>query len=303
MSLSHEIAVHNQQLVRYLLGLLPPDDADRIDELSVVDDDIAARLRIVEDDLVDAYVRGALSGDTLARFEAHYLSSPLRRERVAFARNFVSAVDRAAPGAGRATRPRSTRPGWVLALAAAAAVLLVACVGLVFQSVRLGRGLTDAERARIALDRRTRELEQQLAELRAANRTAASELERVRESSAAAPQDAPQIALVLLPQTRSLGPVPTLAVPPGATRIGFELRLESNDFSRYQVGLRDPSTNTVVWRSGWAAPKSSADLSSMVIALPSALLKPQHYTFDLAGRGPNGNAEVVGSYTFEIVPR
>jgi hypothetical protein len=304
MSLSHEIAVHDQQLVRYLLGLLAEDEADRIDELSVVDDDLAARLRVVEDDLVDAYVRGALSGDTLKRFESHYLSSPLRRDRVTFARNFVSAVDRAQPLAAAGIRTRSGRPRWVAGLAAAAAaVLLVASVGLLLQSVRLGRGLSDAESARIALDQRTRDLERQLAELRAANQTAVSELERLRGSSATAQPDALRIALVLLPQTRAVGPVPTLAVPPGAARIGFELRLESNDFSRYQVGLRDPAANTTVWRSGWAAPRTSAGVSSVLIALPSELLKPQHYTFDLAGRGPGGGAEVVGSYTFEIAPR
>src|SRR5215470_9307521 len=118
MSLSHEIAVHDQQLVRYLLGQVTPDEADRIDELSVVDDDIAARLRSVEDDLVDAYVRGALSGDTLARFESYYLSSPLRRERVRFARSFVPAVDREPrqPAAGRGVR----RWSWVPGLAAVA---------------------------------------------------------------------------------------------------------------------------------------------------------------------------------------
>ncbi|HMF97994.1 MAG TPA: hypothetical protein VKE96_27025 [Vicinamibacterales bacterium] len=303
MSPSHEIAVHDQQLVRYLLGQLPPDDADRIDELSVVDDDIAARLRVVEDDLVDAYVRGALSGDTLKRFESHYLSSPLRRERVAFARSFVSAVDRAQPPAARTAPMRAVRPRWISALSVAAAVLLAACAGLLLQSIRLGRGLKDAERARIALDQRTRDLERQIAELRAPNQTVASEREHARESSPAPPQEPLRIALVLLPQTRAIGPVPTLRVPPGAARIGFELRLESNDYSRYQVGLRDPAANTTVWRSGWAAARSSGAGSAVVVALPSELLKPQHYTFDLAGRGPDGGAEVVGSYTFEIVPR
>jgi hypothetical protein len=303
MAQSHEIAVHDQQLVRYLLGQLSPDEADRIDELSVVDDDIASRLRLVEDDLVDAYVRGALSGDTLQRFESYYLSSPLRRHRVTFARQFVSAVDRAHPTAASRTDLRTARPRWLPALAAAAAILLAVCAGLLYQSVRLGRGLAMAETARVALDQRTRELERQLAELRAANRTALNDLAAARETTAAPPQDALQIALVLLPQTRDLGPVPTLAVPPGVGRIGFELRLESGDYARYQVGLRGLATNRVVWRSGWASPKTTTDGSSIQIALPSELLKPQHYTFDLAGRGPDGGAEVVGSYTFEIVPR
>lgn len=302
MSLSHEIAVHDQQLVRYLLGLLSPDEADRIDEMSVVDDDIATRLRLVEDDLVDAYVRGALSGDTLEQFESHYLASPLRRDRVTFARQFVSAVDRAIPGAAGRTSV-AARPRWLPALAAVAALLLVACAGLLVQSIRLGRGLTAAESARVALDQRTRELERQLAELRTANRTALGDVERARESSVPSVQDALRIALVLLPQTRDAGPVPTLAVPHGTVRIGFELRLESNDYARYQVGLRDLVKNTVVWRGGWAAPRTTAGESSVQVALPADLLRPQHYTFELAGRGPDGGAEVVGSYTFEIVPR
>src|SRR4029077_1487717 len=142
---------------------------------------------------------------------------------------------------------------WVPALAAAAAILVAACAGLLFQSMRLGRGLSDAESARVVLDQRTRELERQLAELRAANKTALSELERARGASVPPLEDAVRIALVLLPQTRDAGPVPTLAVPRGAARIGFELRLESNDYARYRVGLRDLVANTVVWRSGWAA--------------------------------------------------
>src|SRR5580765_7224603 len=85
------------ELVQYLLGLLPPEDAERLDEASIVDDDVAARLRSVEDDLVDAYVRGALTGETLTRFESHYLLSPRRRQHVAFAGRFLRAVDQKTP--------------------------------------------------------------------------------------------------------------------------------------------------------------------------------------------------------------
>src|SRR5262249_5784040 len=175
----NDIAIHDQQLVRHLLGLLPPDEADRIDELTIVDDEIAARLRGVEDDLVDAYVRGALSGDTLTRFESHYLSSPLRRRRALFAKSLVPAVDRATPTAPVAA-PQSQRPRWTPALAVAAAVLLAACVGLVVQTARLGRGLAVARSEQSAGDARTRRLEQQLADLRAAHQNAIEELERAR---------------------------------------------------------------------------------------------------------------------------
>jgi hypothetical protein len=53
-SLSPQSGRHDRQLVRYLLGLLPEKDTERFDEECVVDDDVAERLRVVEDDLVDA---------------------------------------------------------------------------------------------------------------------------------------------------------------------------------------------------------------------------------------------------------
>ena len=88
--LGHE----DRQLVRYLLGMLSDTDAERLDEQSIVDDEIAARLRSIENDLVDAYVCGTLEGELRERFESFYLASSLRRERVKFARGFLNAVDR-----------------------------------------------------------------------------------------------------------------------------------------------------------------------------------------------------------------
>src|SRR5262245_5872489 len=75
MSVLNEIGPADKELQSYLLGLLPDEDAERLDELSIIDDQVAERLRIVEDDLVDAYVNGELTGATLERFESHYLAS------------------------------------------------------------------------------------------------------------------------------------------------------------------------------------------------------------------------------------
>ena len=60
MSLLRDSAAENERLVRYLVGLLPADEAERLDEQSIVDDDVACRLLSVENDLVDAYVREQL---------------------------------------------------------------------------------------------------------------------------------------------------------------------------------------------------------------------------------------------------
>lgn len=301
--LRRDTPLDDQQLIRYLLGLLPPNEADRFDEASVVDDEVATRLRGVEDDLVDAYVRGTLAIDLRERFESHYLSSPRRRERVAFAAAFARAVDEAPRSSASPSWRRRWIPALLPALAVAATLLLVASAGLLFESVRLGRGLSVAESDRAALDRRARELESQNADLRAANADIAKQLARAQTSAAAA-HDAKAIALVLLPQTRSVATVPVLALPPAHDdRVGFELRLDVNEFNRYQVGLRDPASNRVIWRSAWIGATASADGASVGVAVPLALLKPQHYTLDLAGRTGGDAAHVIGSYAFEVTPR
>src|SRR5262249_26328110 len=111
MSQPKELISEDQQLVNYLLGLLPEDEAERLDEASIVDDHVAARLCEVENDLVDAYVMETLDPDTRWRFEACYLTSPRRREKVKFARRFLRAVDRASapPAAPLAVAPSSSK--------------------------------------------------------------------------------------------------------------------------------------------------------------------------------------------------
>jgi hypothetical protein len=328
MSAAHESGHDDQQLVRYLLGLLPDEDTERLDEMSIADEEVAARVGVVEDDLVDAYVRGTMPDDTRARFESVYLSSPRRRQKVRFAESFLRAVD--PPGAPAADthdvspRPSSSgrmgpRPASWWGLALAAALVLLAGGAVVLNEMRLRNGLHEAQSARDTLDRRAHELEQQLESERTATAAATQELERVRTSlaeltlrsssagapgQAAAASPAPtMVALVLPPQTRSGGPVATMAVPPGAERLAFELQLEGNDFTRYEVTLKDPATGRIVWRSNEIGARSSGDLSLISIVVPAGGLKSQHYSLELTGYGAAGARQVLSSYSFRIVRR
>jgi hypothetical protein len=85
-------------LLRYLLGALPVDEAEPIEEASIVDDDLAARLNAMERDLVDNYVRGEMESSGLAKFQSWYLSSPLRVQKIEAARAILSLADAVAEG-------------------------------------------------------------------------------------------------------------------------------------------------------------------------------------------------------------
>ena len=302
---SHEL-VHDRQLVRYLLGLLSDDEAERVDRLSVASDEVAWRLRIAEDDLVDAYVRGTLDAEAIERFESFYLSTERRRQKVTFARTFVAAIDRTggsskSPSLRRPTVPRSWK---VWRLVAAAAMLLVAGLAL-REYLRLRTDLTVAQSVSAGLSNRARELERQLNDAREADAETARQLEsiRARGSAQALSSSPPAIALVLLPQTRSVGPIATVAVPDGVSVVELELQLESNDFARYQAVLKDPGTNRIVWRRDRIMVRAGGRTPRAALGIPAGVLKPQHYSLELNGTNASGDAEVAGSYVFQVVRR
>src|SRR5262245_9957724 len=243
MTRSREIVQDDQHLVRYLLGLLPDAEAQRLDEASIVDDDVAFRLRNVEEDLIDAYVAGTLDWDTRQQFESVYLTSHLRREKVLFAERFLSAVDRAAssqrahpaPAVPPAARVgRFALRSWFSWPLAAAALLTLTFGTLLLEEVRLRERLSGAERGRVALTDRAQNLQKQLDDQRAANIDTRRELDRIRAAQVPTP------AFVLLPQMRTTAPVSTVAVPPGSGVVPFDLRLDADDFSAYHVAVRGP---------------------------------------------------------------
>ena len=320
MSLLRDSAVDSERLVRYLMGLLPQEEADRLDEQSIVDDDVACRLLTVENDLVDAYVRETLEPDLRLRFESHYLASPLRRRRVKFARRFLAAVDLQTPAtvlrAVSTTQPiriRTSLTSWMsrqrkLAwpVLAVAATFLLAVGLLVAENVNLRTGLHQALHDEDAQDRRAQALSSQLDSARATNAHLARALEEARASSSKASQaatpGAAQAAIVLLPQTRSLGPLPTLAFS-STGLVPLDLRLESGDFPCYRAVLKDQDAGRLVWESALLAPRS-ATAAVVSLLVPAGILKPPHrYAFELAGVDAAGREEVVGSYTFQIDPR
>lgn len=306
MKVARDTGPTEEQLVRYLLGQLPADEAERLDEAAIVDDDIAARLTRVEDDLVDRYVVDALDAVTRDRFEAHYLGTARRREKVEFARRFMPAIDRAA--APRPAQVARNGRNLVWPLVAIAASLLVASGLLVVNDVQLRSALDALRQERGERDIRTRSLEAQLAAARDAAARAATRAEQAAQNVAAGrsrlserlSSGLPAIAaLVLSPQRRSLESMPTIAAT-ADDRILVELRIEANEHERYQVVLTDSQTTRVAWRSGTVTPHVSGGASFVAVDVPAAGLESRRYTFELSGVDQSGRADPVATYAFEL---
>lgn len=142
------------ELRKYLLGELVSDDALRVEARLFLEEEYARLLKAAEDDLVDEYVSGELTGDERERFERHFLSDPARQDDLKVARalrNYITwddAADAAVEEGHRGLAPPATT-WWSflsfapdrrrsLKLAAAFAILLVAAGGawLVFNTLR-----------------------------------------------------------------------------------------------------------------------------------------------------------------------
>lgn len=257
------LAIHDERmLVLYLLGLLPQEETERLDEASIVDDDVAARLTDAETDLIDAYVTGALAGELRRRFEAVYLSSNRNRTRVEAARRFRAAIDSATPDRA------APRLAFVRPLLAAAATVIVASGVLLFQE---RHGL------RWPLQR-----------------------EPQAESATIA---GPSAATTLSPQVRAVSEVPTITLAAGSRELAIDLRLESNDFSQYQVALMDPPNHNAVWLSLPLTAVRRGAASFVSVRIPQSLLSSQHYSFELAGVDASGRRTAIGSYAVQIERR
>src|SRR5262245_16500561 len=169
-------APDDEHLARYLLGALPDEETERLDELSIADTSFADRLNAVEFDLVDSYVSGELSGDMLAHFKSRCRSSPAMRDKVKVAES-LAAYQRRSSGQERGSFGAESWSRW--ALAAAASLALVATGYLTLETRRLRTEVAESRAASASSAERERALQRQLDERRAA----ADESERALASA------------------------------------------------------------------------------------------------------------------------
>ena len=291
--------ISDDELVRYLLGVLPAEERERLEERSIVDEEIAERLVGLEQDLVDGYAAGTLTGERLRDFELFYLASPRRQRKAAFAHGLRRAIQRSIRKATESAKaqPHQSRGSphvrtWEFV---AAVALVLAIATLLIQNVVLRRELRDIARTAAAANERASRAAEQLAAEQKATIAARQALSDTRAAEPGATG-----AFVLLPPTRGATSIPTISVTPGSPVVMLNLSLQTASDNTYDVALRDPGTNRTVWRSQPLTPQRGRDTPVVVPAVPTGFLKPQPYTLDLFELRPARAPELVASYAFKV---
>jgi len=299
-------------LRHYLLGALTDVETERLDELSIVDDEFAGRLGAAEVDLVDAYVSGELAGQDIDRFESQYLATGARRAKVDFAaalRRYQATgrVQNAARAQPARIFGRLPAPHW---LAAAATLILAAALYLLVDDLRLRRAVVESRAGLALLQERQRQLEQQLNTQQSVAHDAAQELARLRESQAAVPAPghvAPNgdkrsvLAFVLMPAMRDASKLTEIRVSRGIDTVTLRLRLEEDDFPGYRATLKEANGARTIWSSAILHARPDGRNTSLSLAIDATLLGPTVYVVDVSGIPARGASESIATYPFRVV--
>jgi hypothetical protein len=328
---------NDQVIIQYLLGSLPEDDTDRVEELSFIDDEFAARLSAVENDLVDAYVKGRLSGEKLERFDSYYLASSKRRKKVKMARVLHSYAENAvatgqvvlAPDSLQ-TDAKSFKPFSLLTdlpitfsrlgLTAAAVLVLIGVGWLVFEFSRLRSQINESKSAGDSIEHRVKELQGLLQQQRLASSAIEIELQRVREEkerverelalekrfsgskSPSSPANLNILPFILTAPARTAGQVAVVTIPSGTDYVFLQAELEPDDYSSYNAELLyQPGKTPAGWERERLRSRAMGESRVIDIVIPASLLKSREYLLAVTGISDRGIAEGERGYPFRIV--
>lgn len=271
-----------QQTIRdYLLGSLLAEQQAQFEERLLTSDQVYEELVIVEDELIDEYLREDLPASERESFESHFLAAPEHQEKVRFARTFrkyVAAESAVRPLEGAAIplseretvefpRPktRPTKSRWfdflpirnpIYGYAMAAAVLLVV-VGVAWIASRnLNSGQRDPGRV---------------------------------------------LSFVLTPGL-SRGDAEggnRLTVPANTDTVRLQLLMPENRHEWYEASLVNAEGRTLTANKNLPQQLVNGQ-PGVVLDVAASLMPAGDYRVKLNGVNPNGNSESLASYSFRI---
>jgi hypothetical protein len=253
----------------YLLGQTPAEDESELEARLLTDREFYEEVSIVEDELVDRYLRGDLSASEKERFESHFVSSAERKRKVRFARALrkyisvaeVSADEETESALSYVPAPHASviRPfpfgRSAMSYAIAASILIVvglsSFVFLWYLQRQPGGGRVLA------------------------------------------------VELIPAPATRGGSEVKQITLTPDVGSVRLQLDLPGNDYQSYEATLRDSSARTVLTTRD-LKPQNVNSFSAVTLDINSDSLSPGDYRIQLSGTTADGRSETVASYPFTI---
>ena len=330
-------ALNNEEMmVRYLLGELSEEEQSRLEDEYFARDDFFEQLLVIEDDLIDAYVRGELSVNRRAQFEKHFLSLPQRRERVGFASELLRPVAQTSASTHSATVNERTLSWWQsmfplprFSLAVAAVLLVAVALASIWfafdrneRRARLAR--EEAEHRARPQSNRTASPPQQTAkqdglpnEESAPERAASPQpqtkdevparVSRPTNNSLMPPAQSPRASAAIASLTlspdlvRSAGEANRFVLTRGTDMVRLRLALNGDDrHKNYRASLQTVDGKGIWSRRAHAAQSSRSGAKAVTLQLPARLLSTGDYILTLSRVTADGSTESVAEYYLKV---
>jgi hypothetical protein len=305
---------YEEILVRYLLGQMTEEEQQQVEERYIGHDEFFERLLVVEDELIDRYVRDQLSDQEREHFERYFLSTPTRRKRMEFAETLnyyssrpdknIGALPAISPAVSRAALGTPIRSAFWMAVAAAL-IMALSISWLLVDRAQLKREIEQTNALLEEAERERQELHQ------SAERDARDKgpLQRPDEQVNPGKQIAPDrpsdqqpsigiVSLVLTPGlVRGGGEVKKVVITPQTQSVILKVKFAGEEYKSYQVVISTVEGREV-YNQVWVKEKVNRKNKTIKVVVPAGLFSEQDYTLKLSGVTATGDEEYIGEYFF-----
>ena len=263
----------DERIIAYLLKELPEEESEQFEEQCFQQESWPEQINLVEEELIDDYLRGELAPEQRQHFELNYLTTAARQERVSVASILLRHVDECNAVATVSVKP--DEPGWTerfrafwnsQALAFRAGVAIAAIIIIV--------GAWWIFRPRPFAPRTFATLTLNAAGMNRGNAPQPGSLERAGQTA--------QTSTVLLPLNAD------------ALRISLKLPGGSATAARYRVEMEN------IHAEKKSLTIERQDAQSVSVLIPASQLARGQYVLKLSGVKDDGTEQRLGSYFFSV---
>ena len=311
---------------RYLLGMLSPEEGEHFEQRYFADDSLFEEMETVEDQLIDAYVRGQLNASEREQFENALKISKRLAERVRFGRILAKHVSvREAPQPVPEPIPATWRtffasffttpqrlavPAMVLLIVVGAPLLTIAWLRSRAELKQLNAERAQLEQTQRTLTDRVKQLEAEQKGLTNEAQTAKSERDRVNQELKNTEDELADvrrqlgtsaiITATLFPGgSRSTGSAPDVTIPTKPSTVRLNLVLDYDKYPRYAVSIESADRRVAVAQKELKA-KGSSSQRSITPQFPSTRLRAGDYAVTVSGLTPSGTYTPVFNYSLRV---
>lgn len=306
--------LNEEKLKNYFLGKLSQAESEQFEEEIALSEELTEQAHIVESELVDDYLRDTVSASDRKLFEAIYLTTEARREKLRLANSLWKiANEKKTNEIIIAKTPNSfwqNWNAWRVAFAGFAAILLVGVFAFWWLNSRGKEEIASQENTNQSLtpkaeNRNIKPIENANNANQNANISTKSNSPKNKNASPTptpkttptpkpVEPSAPTLAsFVLLPGTLRDEGEQFIKVLPNTNKINLRLNLpkDANKYQTYIATIKTADGETI-----FTAP----NLKSLNFTLPANKLENRTYILFLEGQNAQNPAESVAEYTFRV---